>query len=41
MGPFPLKPGVFEEDNIAAVAAAVKRKNPASKVLMYQNSQFA
>jgi len=41
MGPFPLKPGLFEEDNIFAVAAAVKLKNPAAKVLMYQNSQFA
>ena len=41
MGPFPLKAGQGEEDNIAAVAAQIKAVNPFSKVLMYQNSQFA
>jgi hypothetical protein len=41
MGPFPLHDGKGEEDNIAAVARAVKKVNPAAKVLMYQNSNYA
>ena len=41
MGPFPLAAGRGEEDNVAAVATAVKAINPKSKVLMYLNSQFA
>ena len=41
MGPFPLPAGEGEEDNVAAVAHAVKSLNPHSKVLMYVNSQFA
>lgn len=41
MGPFPLPAGEGEEDNVAAVAHAVKSLNPESKVLMYVNSQFA
>lgn len=41
MGPFPLSGGNAEEDNIAAVAGAVKRINANSKVLMYLNSLFA
>jgi hypothetical protein len=41
MGPFPLQAGKGEEDNIAAVASAVKEINPKSKVLMYQNANYA
>ena len=41
MGPFPLEGGRGEEDNVGAVADAVKAINPKSKVLMYVNSQFA
>eukprot|EP00937_MAST-01D_sp_MAST-1D-sp2_P002542 g2542.t1 len=41
MGPFPLKPRHGEEDNIAALSAEIKAVNPRTKVLMYQNSQFA
>lgn len=41
LGPFPLPDGKGEEDNIYAVAAAVKAINLKAKVLMYQNSQFA
>ena len=41
MGPFPLKPRHGAEDNIAAVAAAVKARSPAARVLQYLNAQFA
>jgi hypothetical protein len=41
MGPFPLSVGKAEEDNIAAVAAAIKKLNAKAKVLMYVNSLFA
>jgi hypothetical protein len=41
LGPFPLTHGKGEEDNMYGVAKAVKAISPKTKVLMYQNSQFA
>ena len=41
MGPFPFTGGRAEEDNIADVAATIKKINPKTKVIMYVNSFFA
>lgn len=41
LGPFPLMHGDGEENNMYVVAKAIKAISPTTKVLMYQNSQFA
>ena len=41
LGPFPLTHGEGEENNMYAVAQSIKKISPTTKVLMYQNSQFA